>query len=111
MNWFIASFCLRDDLGLHYWCYEFKNYLGNLIKVWKTEGNIGKFTKSEGFVKEFMSRVHSRLENMSFYTESSVSEYFRLSLAVICLLDEETNILDSFNDSLFEKSLKRILDV
>ncbi|CAG7729189.1 unnamed protein product, partial [Allacma fusca] len=77
-------------------CIKFKNYLGNLLKVWKTPGNLAKFVKSTYFVKLFRNTGKLRLQNICFYDGSEIPEFFRLSLAVIWMFDSDKKLYDDY---------------
>ncbi|CAG7831345.1 unnamed protein product [Allacma fusca] len=92
VNGFITSLQLINDSESYYLCSRFRAYLDNLLKVWKTPGNLDKCLTSSDFVNAIMDFGKVRLGNYSFNNEEELSEFFRLSLVLIWLLNSDKMI-------------------
>ncbi|CAG7725825.1 unnamed protein product, partial [Allacma fusca] len=112
VDWFIESIKFRDDEQRNNWCeYHLAQYLDKLLRIWRIQGNIETFMKSQVFVNAFMDIGKIRLQDIRFFWKNEVSEYFRLSSAAIHLLDDK-KIRDEFTLSLvplFENALKQLI--
>ncbi|CAG7717045.1 unnamed protein product, partial [Allacma fusca] len=51
----------------------FQIYLGNVIRVWKFDGNLDKFVQSPDFLKKFTNIGGIHLKYMNLYSERDVS--------------------------------------
>ncbi|CAG7728272.1 unnamed protein product, partial [Allacma fusca] len=114
VNGFITTLFRTYDEDDEFENNKFTNCLGNLLRVWNTAGNLDYFVSSRKFLTEFMDMAKHRLELIGFDSIACVSDFFRLSLVVICLFDADKKIHDEFNETLepnFQNALKKLIDI
>ncbi|CAG7730968.1 unnamed protein product, partial [Allacma fusca] len=90
---------------------DFEIFTGNLLIVWKALRNCDTFVKSLEFVNAFMDIAIFYLETTFLFHKFHVIGYFRLSLVVICLINADKKIYDTYNSCLapkFQNALKRL---
>ncbi|CAG7822999.1 unnamed protein product, partial [Allacma fusca] len=107
---FTSAIFFTEDEKSDFCSLEFKNYIENLLRVWKIPENLEKFVKCPEFLIVFIDIVKIRLQNIHF--DNELYEYFRLCFVVICLFDADKQMYDDFNVNLepfFENALKQLV--